>query len=98
MDIDSIRKKQFLFYESIHFKGAVGLASRIYHKHLEIFSNVGIYEKILEVGAGAGEHFPYVRNDFQEYILSDIRTPEPSPHVMNSIVGQRNNGKSVFLM
>ncbi len=28
--------------------------------------------KILEIGAGRGEHFLFVRNDFSEYVMSDV--------------------------
>lgn len=31
-------------------------------------------KRILEIGAGSGEHFSHVREDFSEYHLTDIRT------------------------
>lgn len=30
------------------------------------------YGRVLEIGAGTGEHFPHVRHGFDEYVLSDI--------------------------
>jgi ubiquinone/menaquinone biosynthesis C-methylase UbiE len=50
------------------------LSSRILHKSIEsdFASNAGL--KLLEVGGNIGEHLPFVSKDFDEYILTDIRS------------------------
>lgn len=30
------------------------------------------FDRVLEIGAGTGEHYPFVRHTFDEYILSDL--------------------------
>jgi phosphatidylethanolamine/phosphatidyl-N-methylethanolamine N-methyltransferase len=42
------------------------------HRMLERGVN-GNFEHVLELGAGSGEHFQFVRHDFQSYLLSDLR-------------------------
>jgi len=42
------------------------------HKAIEsAFDNTVKYESVLEIGAGTGEHIPYVRHEYDKYILSD---------------------------
>ena len=31
----------------------------------------GDYNRVLEVGAGSGHHLPYVKHDFQQYVMTD---------------------------
>lgn len=31
----------------------------------------GVYNRVLEVGAGSGHHLPYVKHDFQQYVMTD---------------------------
>jgi ubiquinone/menaquinone biosynthesis C-methylase UbiE len=54
-----------------------GLAKKlvdISHKDLARFGNINSMPgpKILEIGAGRGEHFQFVRKDFKEYAMTDI--------------------------
>jgi ubiquinone/menaquinone biosynthesis C-methylase UbiE len=54
-----------------------GLAKKlvdISHKDLARFGNINSTPgaKILEIGAGRGEHFEFVRKDFKEYVMTDI--------------------------
>src|SRR5687767_9399247 len=37
----------------------------------EAFGPDAHFSKVLEVGAGGGQHFPFVRHRFDEYVLSD---------------------------
>ena len=69
------------FYDNYYSKifNAVGggsfssLAYRITHKKLEISHNTDQYfEKVLEIGAGQGEHLKFVRHKFSKYIMSDL--------------------------
>lgn len=52
-----------------------GLAARLMklgHRALEArFSQQDHFAKVLEVGAGSGAHFPFVRHRFDEYLLTD---------------------------
>lgn len=46
---------------------------RASHKLLEKTYDNGIhFGRVLEVGAGTGEHLPFVRHSFDEYILTDL--------------------------
>jgi ubiquinone/menaquinone biosynthesis C-methylase UbiE len=46
---------------------------KVVHKDLARFgNNRGSYEDVLEIGAGRGEHFHYVRKDFKSYKMTDI--------------------------
>jgi phosphatidylethanolamine/phosphatidyl-N-methylethanolamine N-methyltransferase len=49
------------------------LSNRILHKIIEKPFKSNLNLKILEVGANAGEHLPYVSSDFASYIMTDIR-------------------------
>ncbi|MFJ8581172.1 class I SAM-dependent methyltransferase [Micromonospora sp. NPDC093277] len=39
------------------------------------------YARVLEVGGNRGEHVPYVRHQFDEYLLTDLREPRPTERV-----------------
>ena len=76
-------------YSKVCNTGAVGLVSRFVHRSLESFGIVvrrnrilrrSDLLKILEVGAGGGQHARYVRHSFERLIECDIR-PENIPNV-----------------
>jgi phosphatidylethanolamine/phosphatidyl-N-methylethanolamine N-methyltransferase len=52
------------------------LSNRILHKIIEKPFNSNLDLRILEVGANAGEHLPYVAADFLSYTMTDIRPLE----------------------
>jgi ubiquinone/menaquinone biosynthesis C-methylase UbiE len=63
-------------YATFCNSGAVGLVSKVIHTSIEILgtriiNNEGF--QILEVGAGNGQHFAYVRGNFSRYVMTDIR-------------------------
>ena len=61
-------------YERVLRSGAVGKAQDRTHRALEKHSPPGShFSRVLEVGAGSGEHFPFVRHSFDEYIETDLR-------------------------
>ncbi len=69
------------FYDNYYSKifNAVGgggfssIAYRLTHKKLETKHNVDQYfEKVLEIGAGQGEHLKFIRHKFLKYIMSDL--------------------------
>lgn len=39
------------------------------------------FARVLEVGGNRGEHVPYVRHTFDEYLLTDLREPHPTEEV-----------------
>ena len=62
-------------YSELIGQRSTGLLSLLWkypHKLLEDghVSNKGF--KILEIGAGEGEHFDFVKQDFSKYVMSDI--------------------------
>lgn len=44
-----------------------------------------VYPRVLEIGAGTGEHFPHVRHRYDEYVLSDL-DPEALEFAQRKIV------------
>jgi phosphatidylethanolamine/phosphatidyl-N-methylethanolamine N-methyltransferase len=62
------------YYNSLIEGGAIGIVASIYHKKLESRHN-SKFSTVLEVGAGSGQHFKYVKHDFDTYISSDLRKP-----------------------
>jgi SAM-dependent methyltransferase len=61
------------YYEKIVYTGSVGLVSRFIHKMLESNSRKDIeLNRILEVGAGQGQHLDYVKKNFIEYFETDL--------------------------
>ena len=61
-------------YQELMSKGMVGFVARHLHSGMERPFNGEIYfGKVLEIGAGNGEHYPFVRHSFKEYWESDIR-------------------------
>jgi len=56
------------------YGGFSGLLLRQSHRQLASFGNSKARKegRVLEIGAGRGEHFKFVNNGFQEYIMSDI--------------------------
>lgn len=49
----------------------------------ETLPNGCIYDRILEVGAGSGHHFPYVKHSYKQYVMTD------SSHAMLEIASQK---------
>ena len=69
-DVDS-------FYNS-HYREIMGsgIISRVWatiHQQMERPFRGGYYERILEIGAGNGEHIPFVKCGYLQYVASDLR-------------------------
>lgn len=65
-------------------RGLFGQIVRLSHKTLE--SGLGktkYFENVLELGAGSGKHYRYVKHAFDSYVESDIR-PKSKSHLDNS--------------
>ena len=56
------------------YSGLSGKLLQLTHKQLAAFGNKfqTQHDNILEIGAGQGEHFPFVNTNFAKYTMSDI--------------------------
>lgn len=62
------------YYKKIIREGPIGGVQNFSHKLLErLFFKKSDFKNVLEVGVGAGDHFPFVKHSFGTYIQSDIR-------------------------
>lgn len=62
-------------YSKVLESGAVGKVAAFYHRMLEK-GHSKKWPLCLEIGAGNGQHFKYVKHGFDKYISSDIRRPK----------------------
>lgn len=70
-------------YYSCSYEGVSGLFQEVSHKSIE--SNVqGNFGKVLELGAGNGEHQKFIKHQYSEYWLSDLSFQGKS---LNEILG-----------
>jgi ubiquinone/menaquinone biosynthesis C-methylase UbiE len=68
-------RKQFAdIYDELNYSSPLqSLVMRASHKLAEkAFNDQVHFGRVLEIGAGSGEHLPFVRHDFNEYILTDL--------------------------
>jgi ubiquinone/menaquinone biosynthesis C-methylase UbiE len=70
-EIDQYYKK---YYAKVHSSGTLGLANKIMHSRLERKRNKS-FPKVLELGCGNFEHFPFVKHSYLSYLATDIRVP-----------------------
>ena len=52
------------------------------HEAMERDYNERSFPKVLEVGANRGEHVPFVRHSFDEYVLTDLHPPTVSTELL----------------
>ncbi len=65
-----------LYQDTNYDKGLTGFFLKRSHQWSEKdFGDNSYFEKVLEVGAGTGEHLKYVRHGFREYWLTDLNPP-----------------------
>lgn len=81
MNTDGFEDLQKLFYKEIYPRllegGSQGRFHSFTHRFLEKpFDKSSIFNNVLELGAGSGEHYQFVRHQFSKYVQSDIRIPE----------------------
>lgn len=63
-------------YRNCYYTGLLGLVYGLVHKIIERpFRREEYFEKVLEVGAGNGEHYDFVKHDFSLYFMTDISLP-----------------------
>jgi ubiquinone/menaquinone biosynthesis C-methylase UbiE len=72
MEIDDFQNEYYGFqYSQCHCSGAMGAFSNFFHREIERKSISAA--SILEVGAGTGEHIPFVSREFEKYTAIDLR-------------------------
>lgn len=60
-------------YRKCYYSGALGVVYRTVHRVMESrYKENDVFPTILEVGAGNGEHFAFIKSQFEKYIMSDI--------------------------
>ena len=62
------------YYAKVHSSGTLGFANKIMHSRLERKRNKS-FPKVLELGCGNFEHFPFVKHNYLSYLATDIRVP-----------------------
>lgn len=76
-------------YDHLLYKGISRHAMSVIHRHLEVgVAPSSSYPVTLEIGAGEGQHLPYVRHNFEIYFMLDIRSsssPVDRPNVIRLI-------------
>ena len=72
----AIRQKFYGTYDERSYTNSLqSIVMRAGHKFSEKpFSKKERFDRVLEIGAGTGQHLPFVRHQFSEYILSDMDT------------------------
>jgi ubiquinone/menaquinone biosynthesis C-methylase UbiE/putative flippase GtrA len=65
------------FYQSLLFGGGTtGTLIKLMHRDVERGLGKQVFDRVLELGAGQGEHFSFVEHSFAEYVLLDLRRVE----------------------
>jgi phosphatidylethanolamine/phosphatidyl-N-methylethanolamine N-methyltransferase len=86
-ELDSFYKNQ---YQRFIGTGIVGFVASLTHKTLEYGRHrpVGEVYKILEVGAGGGQHIKFCKQNYSEYIMTDLR-PENLPESRGKAISNK---------
>ena len=70
------------YYNRVICSGGTGAtAAKGLHRFIERGLRRQSFERVLELGSGQGEHFPFVEHDFVEYTMLDVREVELLPEV-----------------
>jgi phosphatidylethanolamine/phosphatidyl-N-methylethanolamine N-methyltransferase len=95
MNLDLIQERYGKLYEEIQYLSTTGKASNFYHRKMEWYSQDEIFDNVLEVGSGSGEHLRFVNHNFKKYIISDLRMPTLCKSA-EEIVARRNHENEVI--
>jgi len=77
---DVVRDFYEHYYERVFNSGGlVGWSYKSTHRQMEQRIHLPAGASILEVGAGTGEHLPYVAPDFGRYVMVDLSGPPANP-------------------
>lgn len=90
------RKRFSRFYDQANYAGcAQSFSMRASHRLVERgFGPRQAFARVLEVGAGTGEHFAFVRHGFDEYVLTDHDAE--LLHVARGKIGPAAAGRARF--
>ena len=74
------------FYNKTQYTGCMGVFHNYYHRKLEHRHRSNLGEKILEVGAGYGEHIKFVKPDCATYVVSDLHLDPTHPRLITNLL------------
>lgn len=77
----------------VSYTSLAGAGHRIFHRSLERGYKKTTFNRVLELGAGRGDHLKFVEHEFKDYILTDIREIDPQ-HLQ--LVAGTKSGKVSF--
>lgn len=68
------RKRFSEVYDDANYSSPLQkLVMRASHKLVEkAYAKQDFFSKVVEIGAGTGEHLPFIRHQFNEYVLTDL--------------------------
>lgn len=70
------------YYSTTSATANGSLFEKYMHRAMETpFGATDSFDRVLEVGGNRGEHVPYIRHEFNEYVLSDLFMPDVSDAV-----------------
>ena len=84
-------------YEAVLGEGSVGRAVAVAHRQMER-GIVEPFPRVLEVGAGSGQHRKYVKHPYNVYVESDLRTAERSEETIDGRTVIREQGDACNLV
>ncbi|MDO9496034.1 MAG: methyltransferase domain-containing protein [Nocardioides sp.] len=75
------------WYANHYSRVAATADGSFFHRYMHTamerrFPPTSHFPRVLEVGGNRGEHLPFVRHGFDEYLLTDLRAPQVTPEVM----------------
>ncbi len=74
---DIVENYHRTYYEKVHGAGSTGAANNALHRHLEgAHSGNDHFPRVLELGAGTCQHFPYVEHGFDVFLATDLLRPD----------------------
>jgi ubiquinone/menaquinone biosynthesis C-methylase UbiE len=84
-------------YEKVVNTGIVGKFASRYHNLMERDFKNKSFGKILEVGAGKGQHIEYVRCEYDSYTQTDIREiPQDAGHFTRKVVSVQADAQNLL--
>ena len=95
MNYESLKNRYSKYYCDLQYSNGNGMFSRFFHTQMERDLHFESFEYVLEVGAGSGEHFEYVKHQFNQYIISDLVLPNLSS-TLKHMVSLRNSKAPVI--
>jgi SAM-dependent methyltransferase len=98
MDYHDLEFRYRQKYNEIQYADSTNLVSNFYHKYMERGLDKTSFPRVLEIGAGSGEHFGFVRHEYASYIMSDLIHPVLLPRVQEMVENLKVNSKKEILL